>query len=258
MSTACTYRVLDAHLRETPFFSPEQKQTLYTIPRHIAIIPDGNRRWATEHNESYLMGYLQGATRLIETALAAKELGVSVVTFFSFSTENWKRPDEEVDMFLELMNVHLLHYAEALSSQDIRLNVIGNYEKLPFYLQQTIENVTKATAEGKALDLVLALNYGGRDELVRAVNRIIAQHDRKELAVINEQTISQNLDTSPWPDPDLIIRTSGEQRLSNFLLWQCSYTENFVESAYWPDFSPNHLFSALHTYQMRKRRRGGG
>ena len=258
MSTACNYRILDAPLKEAQFFTPEQKQALHTIPRHIAVIPDGNRRWAIDHNESYMMGYLLGATRLIETALAAKELGVSVLTFFSFSTENWKRPDEEVDMFLDLMNAHLIHYAESLANQDIRLHVIGNCGRLPSYLQQTIENVTTATATGKSLDLVLALNYGGRDELVRAIHKIIEQHDRGNLEVIDEQTITQNLDTCHWPDPDLLIRTSGEQRLSNFLLWQCSYAENYVESAYWPDFSAKHLLSALQTYQMRKRRRGGG
>jgi undecaprenyl diphosphate synthase len=258
MSTACTYRILDAPLKDTQFFSPEQKQALHTIPQHIAFIQDGNRRWAIEHNESYMTSYLRGATRLIETTLAAKELGVSVVTFFSFSTENWKRPKAEVDMFLDLMNAHLLHYAQSLANQDIRLHVIGNHEQLPSYLQETIRNVTKDTEAGKSLDLVLALNYGGRDELVRAIHKIVEQHDRGCLDVIDEQTIARNLDTYRWPDPDLLIRTSGEQRLSNFLLWQCSYTEHYVESAYWPDFSPKHLFSALETYQLRKRRRGGG
>jgi undecaprenyl diphosphate synthase len=258
MSTACSYRVLDAPIKKMPFFTREEKLSLHVIPRHIALITDGNRRWATEHGESYEMGYLMGATRLIETTLAAKELGIPVLTFFSFSTENWKRSDEEVTMFLDLMNAHLLHYAEALSNQDIRLHVIGDHEKLPIYLQDTIKAVTQATSNGKSLDLIFALNYGGRDELVRAVRKIIEQHDRGELDTIDERAITQNLDTHPWPDPDLLIRTSGEQRLSNFLLWQCSYTEHYIEPAYWPDFSTKHLLSILHTYQMRKRRCGGG
>jgi undecaprenyl diphosphate synthase len=258
MITASPDRILDTPLQKMPFFTTEEKDSLHILPRHIAIIPDGNRRWAIGRGESFMNGYLVGAQRLLETTLAAKELGISVVTFFAFSTENWKRPDAEVDMFLSLLNDHLLHYEQSLRDQDIRFCIIGNREKLPSYLQETIDFVTQSTSSGKSLDLVYALNYGGRDELVRTVRKIVAQYNARNITDIDEQTINENLDTHSWPDPDLVIRTSGEQRLSNFMLWQCSYSEHFMEPVCWPDFSTNHLLSVLRTYQMRKRRYGGG
>jgi undecaprenyl diphosphate synthase len=240
------------------FFTPHQRALLHTVPSHVAIIPDGNRRWATLQGETVAYGYLHGATRLLETALAAKELGVSVVTFFSFSTENWKRSAGETDIFLQLLNLHLLHYAEALKDKKMRLSFIGDIEKMPLFLQETMDKVTELTSQNHAFDLVLALNYGGRDELVRAFRKMSQDQKTGILDTINEELISKYLDTARWPDPDLLIRTAGEQRLSNFLLWQSFYTENYIEEAYWPDFSSEKFLQALQTYQERRRRRGGG
>lgn len=258
MLSGCAYQILTPDKEGEEFFTSAEKKTLYTIPKHVAIIPDGNRRWAEEHNESVATGYIHGALRLIETALAAKEIGIHTLTFFSFSTENWKRPQNEIEIFLQLMELHLLHYASSLAEKDIRLHVIGDTQKLPQKLQETIYSVTQKTEKNSALHLVLAMNYGGRDELVRAFSKILNLYKEGFLLSVDEKTISSHLDTAPFPDPDLIIRTSGEQRVSNFLLWQGSYAEMYNEPAYWPDFSPTHFLSAMQTFQQRVRRRGGG
>jgi undecaprenyl diphosphate synthase len=248
---------LSALPQDGPFFSQDELHSIQVRPKHIAIIPDGNRRWAGDHNLPFVNGYLEGAQTLIKVALAAKELGISVMTVYSFSTENWKRPKDEIETLMKLVDIHLRFYADSLVNTNIRLHIIGNIEKLPKFLQETIEEVSEKTATGTALDLVLALNYGGRDELVRAFRKLITLYpDRPH--EISEEEISKTLDTFRWPDPDLVIRTSGEQRLSNFLLWQCSYAESYTDSALWPDFSPHHLLRAVAAYQTRSRRRGGG
>lgn len=243
--------------QEGPFFTQEELLSIQVKPRHVAIIPDGNRRWAGEHNVPFVNGYLEGAQTLIKTALAAKELGICVLTVYSFSTENWKRPKDETETLMRLFDIHLRFYAESLVNTNIRLHIIGNIGKLPKFLQQTIQEVSERTASGTALDLVLAMNYGGRDELVRAFQKLVTLYPHT-IQEISEDDISKALDTSRWPDPDLVIRTSGEQRLSNFLLWQCSYAEVYTDSAQWPDFSSHHLLRAVATYQTRSRRRGGG
>jgi len=242
-----------------PFFTEHDLHDLdpLLLPNHIAIIPDGNRRWAGEHNVPFVNGYLEGAQTLIKTALAAKELGVKTLTIFSFSTENWKRPEEERSTLFRLVDIHLKFYTKALVESNIRLHIIGNIKKLPKFLQETIHKVSRKTAKGTDLDLLLAINYGGRDELVRAFQKLIFLYGA-DPHNISEEAISQALDTSQWPDPDLIIRTSGEQRLSNFLLWQSSYAEVYIDKSYWPAFSPHHFLHALMSYQNRVRRRGGG
>ena len=244
--------------KDGPFFTEEELLSITHRPKHIAIIPDGNRRWSHQHNVPYVKGYLEGAQTIKETALAAKELSISVMTVYSFSTENWNRPPEETSTLMRLFDIHLNYYAESLSHAGIRLHVIGDIPNLPKFLQATIKNVSQKTSSGTALDLVFAMNYGGRDELVRAFKKLITLYHEGKLSSISEETISKALDTSLWPDPDLIIRTSGEQRLSNFLLWQSNYAEVHTDDAFWPDFTPKNLFNAVLSFQSRKRRCGGG
>jgi undecaprenyl diphosphate synthase len=242
--------------QQGPYFTESELSSLhaYRIPKHVAIIPDANRRWAQDHCLPFVNGYLEGAQTLIRTALAAKELGIEVLSVYSFSTENWKRPEDQVQMLMQLFDVHLNFYADSLVSSDIRLQIIGDVAKLPGFLQKTIEEVTAKTASGRSLALVLAMNYGGRDELVRAFRKLAAKENPSE---ISEEAVSQALDTYRLPDPDLLIRTGGQERLSNFLLWQSFYAEVYTDPAQWPDFTPHHLLQALLTYQTRTRRFGG-
>ena len=245
--------------QEGPFFSESELSALQQerIPKHVAIIPDANRRWAQDHCLPFVNGYLEGAQTLIRTALAAKELGIEVLTVYSFSTENWKRPEDQVQMLMQLFDVHLNFYADSLVDSDIRLQVIGDIARLPPSLQKTIEVVTEKTSSGQSLALVLAMNYGGRDELVRAFRKLASQYQGDTLSEISEEIVSQALDTYRLPDPDLLIRTGGQERLSNFLLWQSFYAEVYTDPAQWPDFTPRHLLQALLTYQTRTRRLGG-
>jgi len=234
------------------FFTKEQIEGIERVPEHIAIIPDGNRRWARSHGLSLIDAYLEGAQTLIKTALAAKELGISALTVYSFSTENWRRPKEEIDLLMRLLDRHLSFYAPDLIEAHIRLHVIGNLGPVPSFLKETITSIREKSVEKGCLDLILAINYGGRDEIVRAITSLLEQ--RKP---ISEETISKALDTAPWPDPDLVIRTSGEERLSNFLLWQNSYAQLYTERSQWPDFSPCHLLNAVTAYQRHARHTRG-
>lgn len=257
-SIQCALKKQPLATREGPFYSEKELHSLVHVPNHIAIIPDGNRRWSQKHNVPYVKGYLEGAQTIKEIALAAKELSVHVMTVYSFSTENWKRPPEETSTLMRLFDIHLNYYAESLAHAGIRLHVIGDILNLPKFLQATIKNVSQKTASGSSLDLVFAMNYGGRDELVRAFKKLVVLYHEGKLASISEETISKALDTSPWPDPDLIIRTAGEHRLSNFLLWQSNYAEVITAEELWPDFTPATLLHAALTFQSRKRLRGGG
>lgn len=230
------------------------------MPRHVAIIPDGNRRWATVKGLPFSAGYIQGAYTLIETALAAKEIGVEWLTVYSFSTENWKRPKEEIELLMKLFEIHLEYYSDALQRAKISLQTIGDLNVLPTSLQNTIEKVKKATYQKeREFTLTLALNYGGRDEIVRAIKKILSMRDKTDdlLPILSENLFSESLDTKGIPDPDLIVRTSGEIRLSNFLLWQSSYSEVYIENDHWPDFTPRHFKRAIEDYQLRERRLGG-
>jgi len=241
-------------IKQEPFFTDEERSFSKHNIQHIAIIPDGNRRWAKERSLPIVEGYLAGAQSLIKTSLAALELGIPVLTIYAFSTENWKRPKNECDLIFELVDEHLQYYCSSLIESNIRLHVIGDLNPLPQQLKQTIQEVTVKTATATGLDLILPINYGGRDEIVRAFKRL---YQTGLFDNLKEEDIQQALDTHAWPDPDLIIRTSGEQRLSNFLIWQSSYAENYTDSVLWPDFSPHHLLAAIETYNQRIRRRGG-
>lgn len=229
------------------------------IPQHIAIIPDGNRRWAKKHLSSPQRGHKEGADILLETVKAAQEINIKVITFYAFSTENWNRPKEEITALMALFTSYLLEQREDMVQSGIKLETIGDLTRLPDFLNQVIHDTKVATQHCTSIRLVLAFNYGARDELCRAFKAMLQDYDRKVLSQddINESTIGSYLDTEHWQDPELLIRTSGELRISNFLLWQISYTEIYVSSALWPDFTPHHLLEAILDYQQRDRRWGG-
>ncbi|WP_166156024.1 polyprenyl diphosphate synthase [Neochlamydia sp. AcF84] len=243
------------------YYTLEQKASLdpKRIPQHVAFIPDGNRRWAKRQQMRSIEGHQEGSDNLIEIVKAGKELGIKNFTFYLFSTENWSRPQEEIDALMWLLHTYLIEQQSFFVEEGTRLCTIGNTAALPEYVQKTIEETRQVTAHCQEADLIFALNYGSRDEIKRAVQSIAQDIIHKKITPeqISEEIISQYLDTAPWSDPDLLIRTSGELRLSNYLLWQLSYTEIFSSNVLWPDFTPYHLLEALLNYQKRERRLGG-
>lgn len=242
-------------------FHPSQLSRLNSsrMPKHIAIIPDGNRRWARKNFSSVNEGHREGADTLMEIVKAAKELGIEKVTFYSFSTENWNRPPDEVLALMALFACYLSEQCEELLQNSVKLETIGDLSAFPSFLCDVIKETKFVTRDCEKITLILALNYGSRDEICRAFRAMLSDYDQKKLCKdqINEQTISQYLDTNQWGDPDLLIRTSGELRVSNFLLWQISYSEIHVAPVLWPDFTPQHLIEAIVDFQSRQRRWGG-
>ena len=230
------------------------------IPHHVAIIPDGNRRWAKGEQKATHEGYLYGADTLIRAVRAAKDLGIKILTVYTFSTENWLRPIAEVNALMKILEDYLRDYQNNLVDLCIRFNIIGNLDLLPASLIKVINDTKEMTKGCTEFDLVLAVNYGSRDEICRAVRKIVTDCLNQKISVdeLTEESIAHYLDTSSWPDPDLLIRTSGERRISNFLLWQSSYSEVYTEEVVWPNFTPNHLLHAVRDYQRRQRRRGAG
>jgi undecaprenyl diphosphate synthase len=229
------------------------------MPKHIAIIPDGNRRWAKKRLSRVQDGHREGADTLMEIVKAAQELGVEEITFYSFSTENWNRPPEEVWALMALFTSYLTEQCEEMVQSGIKLETIGDLSTLPPFLCEVIQETKLATQECNKVTLILALNYGSRNEICRAFRSMLNDYDQQSLSKedINEETISRYLDTHRWGDPDLLIRTSGELRISNFLLWQISYSEIHVAPVLWPDFTPQHLIEAILDFQGRQRRWGG-
>ncbi|MDN3507829.1 MAG: polyprenyl diphosphate synthase [Simkaniaceae bacterium] len=229
-----------------------------TIPEHIAIIMDGNRRWAKKRGLSVEMGHWEGAEAISRIVSSAKKIGVRVLTLYSFSTENWLRSSDEVDALMKVMLVTIRSKRDELIDQGVRLRVIGDLSRFPEEVREEFMTVIDSTSGGKNLDLVLALNYGGRDELRRAAvklaDSIIARKvDRNN---VSEADFAACLDTAGLKDPELLIRTSGEFRVSNFLLWQISYAELVVTDVLWPDFTQDDLEGAIEEYQKRSRRHG--
>jgi len=229
------------------------------IPKHIAIIMDGNRRWAKQRDLPPMMGHWEGAEVLTDVLRAASELGVKTLTVYAFSTENWVRPDQEIEALMNIFELYLVRKRELMIRDGIRLNAIGDLSRLPVNVRNAFQQTKKATESCEKINLVLALNYGGRDEIRRAVVKILEEHDQQEIRSedLTEEFIAKHLDTSPWGDPDLLIRTSGELRVSNFLLWQISYAEIYITDVLWPEFSSKHLLEAILAYQGRSRRIGG-
>ncbi|MFA6078679.1 MAG: isoprenyl transferase [Candidatus Omnitrophota bacterium] len=233
--------------------------TAKNIPQHIAIIMDGNGRWATEKGLPKIMGHNAGAGSVQKVVKAAAELGVKVLTLYTFSTENWKRPPEEVDALFRLMDGYLDREAENMSRNNMRFSVIGRIDGLPAFIRSKIKKVMGETASNTGLVLNLALNYGGRTEIIDAVRKIVEDVKSGVLNAdeVDEAAFSRYLYTRDLPDPDLLIRTSGEFRLSNFLLWQVSYSEIYIVDKYWPDFDGSDLKEAVREYGRRERRFGG-
>jgi undecaprenyl diphosphate synthase len=225
------------------------------IPRHAAIIMDGNGRWARKRNLPRVAGHKAGVSTVRSTVETCAQLGVKVLTLYAFSVENWKRPRAEVDTLWRLLRVYLRRELRTLMRNNIRLTAIGRTQALPLVAQQELRYVMQRTSENTGMRLNLAINYGGRAELVDAVRSLIAEGVPAE--EITEERLSAALYTSGLPDPDLLIRTSGELRVSNFLLWQIAYAEIYVTETLWPDFTRAELLRAVLEYQRRDRRFGG-
>ena len=229
-----------------------------SLPRHVAIIMDGNGRWAQERGLERLAGHREGARSVRKIVTHAREIGVRYLTLYAFSSENWGRPGSEISGLMDLLAEYLVEEKETLLKNDIELSTIGVTEKLPVPVRHLLGSVCKETKGLDGMRLTLALSYGGRDELMRAIRKVATQVDRGELDPdeIGEQEIVSALDTHDLPDPDLLIRTSGEQRLSNFLLWQLAYAELWFTPIAWPEFTTNHFDEALRSYTGRQRRFG--
>jgi undecaprenyl diphosphate synthase len=225
------------------------------LPRHIAVIMDGNGRWANERGLSRVEGHKAGAAAVREIAEAAARLGIGYLTLYAFSSENWKRPRQEVGRLWRLLRVYLAKQDSLLVENDLRLRVIGRRQGIPGPVIKEIERVEAMTRGNRRMTLVVALNYGGRDEIVDAARRIM-EEGRVPPGKLDEPTFAAHLSTAGIPDPDLLVRTSGELRVSNFLLWQIAYTEIFVTPVLWPDFRRRHLIEAVLEYQKRDRRFG--
>ena len=229
------------------------------IPRHIAVIMDGNGRWAQERGFPRIFGHRNGAAAVRETVETCGKLGVEALTLYSFSSENWKRPKAEVDALMELCAIYCDNEREELIRENIRLVAIGRWQELPDPAGEAIARVIEATSHCTGPTLCLALNYGSRDEITRAVQSIATETKRGDLDpnTITDELISARLDTAGLPDPDLLIRTAGEQRLSNYLLWQLSYAEFYIADVLWPEFNQQELLKAINNYASRTRRFGG-
>ncbi|MET1032838.1 isoprenyl transferase [Domibacillus tundrae] len=229
------------------------------IPVHIAIIMDGNGRWAKKRALPRIAGHNEGMKTVREITRSANRLGVNVLTLYAFSTENWKRPKLEVDFLMKLPEEFLSTFLPELIEENVRVEMIGDIEQLPEHTKKAVQNAMNRTAGNDGLILNFALNYGSRTELVQAVKSIIQDVKAGTLSEqeVTDATISRYLMTSHLPEPDLLIRTSGEHRLSNFMLWQLAYTEFFFTDVLWPDFSEKHLLEAIASYQKRSRRFGG-
>lgn len=229
------------------------------IPKHIAIIMDGNGRWAKERNLPRTFGHRAGIEAIRETVKECSKLGVKYLTLYAFSTENWKRPSDEVNALMKLLVEYLRNEVNELSSNNVVVNSIGDTSKLPLICQKELKKAYELTKNNTGLVLNLALNYGGRDDIINAFKKIYKDLKFGELRDedICESTISNYLYTSGMPDPDIIIRPSGEKRLSNFLLWQCAYSEFWLSDIKWPDFKKEHLHRAIYECQNRERRYGG-
>ena len=234
-------------------------EDIKTVPRHIAIIMDGNGRWARERGLPRTEGHRRGADSVRRVVKACGELGVEFLTLYAFSSENWKRPKREVDALMRLLQQFLKSRTPEMMEQNVRLQAIGRLHDLPEACQAELHRSISKTAQNTGLTLILALSYGGREEIIDGVKSLLESVEKGHLdkAMIDGEVFSKHLYTRYYPDPDLLIRTSGELRLSNFLLWQMSYTEFYVTETLWPDFEREALLEALRAFNARSRRFGG-
>jgi len=231
---------------------------LNKLPHHVAIIMDGNGRWAKKHGKPRIFGHRTGVKTVREITETAAELGVPYLTLYAFSTENWSRPKWEVSALMQLLVDTLYKELDTLNKNNIRLQAIGELDRLPSSTHKALLEGIANTADNKRMNLVLALNYSGRWDITQAVRKLAqeVQEERLSPSDIGEETIRQVLSTRDLPEPELLIRTSGEHRLSNFLLWECAYTEFYFSNVFWPDFNKDHFYQALIDYQSRERRFG--
>ncbi|MBC7328136.1 isoprenyl transferase [bacterium] len=228
-----------------------------SLPKHIAIIMDGNGRWAQQRGLPRLEGHFAGVGAVRRVVEACRDIGVPYLTLYTFSTENWRRPKEEVEGLMLLLREQLRSQTPELKEKGVRVIVIGKREELPLELQEQIRQSEEETASNSDLHLILAINYGGRAEIIQACKKIIQAVKKGELDDIDENIFSAYLYTKDLPDPDLLIRTAGEKRVSNFLLWQIAYTEFYITDTLWPDFTKEDLLLAIEEYKRRKRKFGG-
>lgn len=232
---------------------------LLNVPEHVAIIMDGNGRWAKQRKMPRNYGHVQGSKNVEKVCRAAWDLGIKYLTVYAFSTENWKRPKDEVDTLMNLLRDYLKQSLEKSRKNNMRVRVFGDRNGLASDICEVIAKLEKASAGNTGLNFSIALNYGSRDEMTRAMKKMATDVSEGKLApdAITEEVFEGYLDTAGIPDPDLLIRTSGEERLSNFLLWQVAYSEFYFTDVYWPDFGREDLVEAIKQYNSRERRFGG-
>lgn len=238
--------------------TPEEAIDKSNLPRHIAIIMDGNGRWAKERGKDRIYGHHEGVLSVREIVEVAGEIGIEYLTLYAFSTENWNRPKEEVDALMELLVATIRKEVDELNNKNVRLHVIGDFPALPEICQKEMQEAMTLTAGNTGLNLILALSYSAKWELVQAVKNIahLAVQNKIDIDSIDECTIAGQLCTAAFPDPELMIRTSGETRISNFLLFQLAYAELYFTSVHWPDFRREAFLQAIADYQQRERRFG--
>ncbi len=237
--------------------SIDQSSANKPVPQHIAIIMDGNRRWAKQCGVPVALGHASGARQVRSIVQACADRGVPFLTLFAFSTENWQRPQDEVSSLMGLMALYLQKEVKDMSAKDVRLKVVGDITGFSARIQALIREAQEKTENNKTITLTVAANYGGRWDVVQAVKSWQAAHPGESVETLDETTLSAHLGLSYAPDPDLLIRTGGESRISNFMLWQMAYTELFFTDVLWPSFTPDELDRAINWYLLRERRFGG-
>ncbi len=230
-----------------------------SVPQHVAIIMDGNGRWAKKRGLPRTAGHYQGAKVVEQILYDADAMGIKYLTVYAFSTENWSRPQSEVKTLMNLLRTYMRTSLQKCAKNNVRIRVLGDRSKLDEDLIEAIDDLERDTKNNTGLQFQIAINYGGRDDIRRGVMKIAEKVRSGELdpASITEETVSENLDTADIPDPDLLIRTSGELRISNFLIWQCAYTEYYFTDVLWPEFNKEELQKAVDAYMHRERRMGG-
>jgi len=246
---------------ERPEAESQLKQEILaagSVPRHVAVIMDGNGRWARRRGRLRVFGHLAGRKSVRQVVMGARELGIEYLTLYTFSVENWQRPPTEVSTLMRLLQTTLNEQRDEMRENGIRLEVIGRTQDLPPSVRKTLRETAEFLSGGEDMALILAISYGGRREIAEAARTLAREAARGELdpEALTEEDVARRLYTASYPDPDLVIRTSGEVRISNFLLWQAAYSEMWVTDVLWPDFRKEHLFRAVRDYQHRDRRFG--